>query len=113
MTRLSIPRSDRTVNRWPVLLLLLIAVVLPTGSVLWFMTRAMRNERLAVRQKLTAVYESQLTAIKAGLREHWAEKSAAIGSMPADASAPSVFEDVVLSGVAATVPRRWYRARSS
>jgi hypothetical protein len=38
---------------WPVLAVLLAAVVVPAACVLWFMNVAMRNERLAVRQKLT------------------------------------------------------------
>ena len=37
--------------RW-VILLLAIAVILPTVCLLWFMTQAVKNERLAVRQKL-------------------------------------------------------------
>ncbi len=40
----------------PVLLLLAIAVILPTVCLLWFMVRAVKNERLAVRQKLIDVY---------------------------------------------------------
>ncbi|MFH1884411.1 MAG: hypothetical protein ABIL62_17085 [Planctomycetota bacterium] len=35
--------------RW-VVLLLAIAVILPTVCLLWFMSRAVKNERLAVRQ---------------------------------------------------------------
>ncbi len=41
--------------RW-LILLLAIAVILPTVCLLWFMTQAVRNERLAVRQKLIDVY---------------------------------------------------------
>ena len=41
--------------RW-VILLLAVAVILPTVCLLWFMTQAVRNERLAVRQKLIDVY---------------------------------------------------------
>ena len=43
-----------------VLLLLAIAVVLPTVCLLWFMTQAVKNERLAVRQKLLSVYTEKL-----------------------------------------------------
>ena len=42
--------------RW-VVLLILIAVVLPTVCLLWFMTQAIRNERMAMRQKLKQQYE--------------------------------------------------------
>jgi len=40
--------------RW-VILLLCLAVILPTVCLLWFMAQAVRNERLAVRQKLIDV----------------------------------------------------------
>ena len=41
--------------------LLAVAVVLPTVSLLWFMSRVIANERLVVRQKLTALYQDKLT----------------------------------------------------
>ncbi len=44
--------------RW-VMLLLAAAVILPTVCLLWFMNQAMRNERLAVRQKLIDVYRDE------------------------------------------------------
>jgi len=44
--------------RW-VILLLVIAVILPTVCLLWFMTQAVKNERLAVRQKLIDVYQEK------------------------------------------------------
>ena len=40
--------------------LLAIAVVLPTVSLLWFMSRVVANERLVVRQKLAALYQDKL-----------------------------------------------------
>ena len=45
---------------WPVLLLLLAAVLAPTICVLWFMKVAIANERFAVREKLAAAYRAQL-----------------------------------------------------
>ncbi len=42
-----------------VTLLLMIAVVLPSVCLLWFMTEAVKNERLAVRQKLIDVYQEK------------------------------------------------------
>ncbi len=41
-------------------MLLAIAVVLPTVCLLWFMTQAVKNERLAVRQKLIDVYKTEI-----------------------------------------------------
>ncbi|MHC4737505.1 MAG: hypothetical protein ACYS9Y_01235 [Planctomycetota bacterium] len=45
--------------RW-VILLLGVAVVLPTVCLLWFMTQAVKNERLAVRQRLMDVYQEKV-----------------------------------------------------
>lgn len=54
--------------RW-VVLLLSVVVVLPTVCLLWFMMQAMRNERLAVRQKLINVYTGQLDTFTQRLNE--------------------------------------------
>ncbi len=43
------------------LALLVMAVVLPTGGLLWFMSRVIANERLVVQQKLAALYQDKLT----------------------------------------------------
>jgi signal transduction histidine kinase len=43
-----------------VVLLLTAAVILPTVCLLWFMTTAVRNERLAMRQKLEDIYQNRL-----------------------------------------------------
>jgi signal transduction histidine kinase len=45
--------------RW-VVLLLAVAVILPTVGLLWFISQVVNNERLAVRQKLTTIYKEQL-----------------------------------------------------
>ena len=43
--------------------LVLVALV-PAVGVLWFMTVAMRNERLAVQERLTAVYANHLASLQ-------------------------------------------------
>ena len=40
--------------------LLAVAVILPTVSLLWFMSQVVANERLVVRQKLAALYQGKL-----------------------------------------------------
>jgi signal transduction histidine kinase len=45
--------------RW-VVLLLAVAVILPTVGLLWFISQVVGNERFAVRQKLITVYREQL-----------------------------------------------------
>lgn len=87
----------------PVLLLLLIAVAVPTACVLWFMTEAMQNERLAVRQRLTAVYESQLAALEQRLHSTWMNRHDALASAGTEAPAPGVFADLIAENLADSV----------
>ena len=47
-------------NQLQWLALLVVAVALPTASLLWFMSRVIANERLVVRQKLSALYQDKL-----------------------------------------------------
>ncbi len=63
--------------RW-VVLLLAIAVILPTVCLLWFMSQAVRNERLAVRQKLTDVYQQRLDRLSEKVDDLWTDRTNAI-----------------------------------
>ncbi len=63
--------SGRHQLQW-VVLLLGIAVVLPTVCLLWFMSQAVKNERLVVRQKLIEVYTEQLGNITDKIEQKWA-----------------------------------------
>ena len=95
--------SARGDSPWPVISLLLVAVAVPTACVLWFMTEAMRNERLAVRQRLTAVYQSQLDALELRLHGYWEQKQVALASVDMDAPAPEIFANLVEAGLADSV----------
>ncbi len=59
--------------RW-VVLLLAIAVILPTVCLLWFMSQVVRNERLAVKQKLTDVYTQRLEKLSERIDELWSAR---------------------------------------
>jgi signal transduction histidine kinase len=59
-----------------VVLLLITAVILPTVCLLWFMTVAVRNERLAVRQKLVDSYTGRAEALAAALAQNWNTRKA-------------------------------------
>jgi signal transduction histidine kinase len=59
--------------RW-VVLLLAIAVILPTVCLLWFMSQAVRNERLAVRQKLSVIYKKRLEILSKGIDDRWSDR---------------------------------------
>ena len=56
MRNRQIPNPESRQFRW-VILLLAVAVILPTVCLLWFMSQAVKNERLAVRQKLINAYQ--------------------------------------------------------
>jgi signal transduction histidine kinase len=57
-----------------VILLLAIAVVLPTVCLLWFISQAVKNERLAVRQKLISAYEQQLAELAREYDGTWSSR---------------------------------------
>jgi len=52
-------------------LLLSLVVLVPSICLLWFMTQAVRNERLAVRQKLGDAYRAHLTLVQERLESNW------------------------------------------
>lgn len=84
---------------WPVLPVFLLAVLVPTGCVLWFMTAAVRNERLAVRQRLADIYAQRARAARDVLRQYWSGRAAALGAARGR-SAPSLFAALVRAGAA-------------
>lgn len=81
---------------------LLAALLVPTACVLWFMITAMRNERWAVRQRLTQTYRGDLLKAKGKLREYWSGKLAALTAEP-DAAGPQTFARLVRTAVADSV----------
>ena len=85
---------------WTIGLLLFVSVVVPTAGVLWFMTRAMDNERLAVRQKLEDAYRGQIVAASERLEGYWADKVEALTAAARTGPAPEVFGRLVRDGVA-------------
>jgi signal transduction histidine kinase len=67
--------------RW-VVLLLTVAVILPTICLLWFMSQAVRNERLVIRQRLVGVYRNRLEETVQKVREDWAKHCDQLGQKP-------------------------------
>jgi len=64
--------AGRNQLQW-VVLLLAVAVVLPTVCLLWFMSQVVKNERLVVRQKLAALYQDKLAEASQKTAEAWAK----------------------------------------
>lgn len=87
--------SKRPQRQWVALLIL--AVLLPTASLLWFMQRVIENERLVVRQKLTALYQDKL--VDAGSRTERALTNLAteLDRLTADTAPYATFREVVLA----------------
>ena len=93
-----IRRATQESEVWPVALLLL-AVLVPAVCLVWFMSAAMRNERLAARQKLADAYRVQLSASQARLQQHWRETAAALEKLAAAAPAPVAFAKCAQAGL--------------
>jgi len=79
--------------------LLLLAVLVPAVCLLWFMGAAMRNERLAARQKLADAYRVQLSASQTRLQQYWRETAAGLEKLAGATSAPVAFAECARSGL--------------
>lgn len=81
------------------LLLILIAVLVPTAGVLWFMTQAVNQQRDVTRQRLSEAYRSQLVLLRDHLDSFW-EKRARELAKPAYQESPAViFEKDINRGL--------------
>lgn len=102
MLRLLRTSADRDHGLWSVLALLSVVVLVPTVCLLWFMSAAMQNERLAVREKLAEAYRAHLAGLEARLEMHWQERLRTIETQPA-ATAAERFAFLVRGGLADAV----------
>ena len=70
----------------PLVAALVLVALVPVVGVLWFMSVAMRNERLAVQARLTEVYSGHLASLQrqvmAWARERQAGLQATDGNSP-------------------------------
>lgn len=80
---------------WPVLLIMALGVLTPSATLLWFMNRAVENERLAVRQRLVEAYEVQLNLRAARAGEFFHHRAEELRAEAEHKSAPELFEWVV------------------
>jgi signal transduction histidine kinase len=81
-------------------LLLLLVVLVPSICVLWFMNRAVKNERLAVRQKLIDVYRGQLSVVQDRLENHLRQIAGDLDSPAGQLSPAALFAQQVQTGQA-------------
>lgn len=92
--------AGRDHGLWPVLFLLLVVILVPTAGVLWFMSKAVENERLASRQKLAEAYRSHLAITQERLENHWKEVLDTLQRLGETNLASAVFSRCVRSGLA-------------
>lgn len=87
-----IRNSVEALLRRPLVVLLTCAVLVPTACLLWFMNQAVRNERLAIRQKLIDSYEQRVTDALQELQRHWLIKGGDASEVYRRAIAMLVFD---------------------
>ena len=92
-------------HRSPMIMLLIIAlaVLIPTACVLWFMNEAIKNERLAVNQKLVNIYQHQLRASSKKFQQKWDEKLEHVKQLSNHTSAAETFFSIVTRDIADSV----------
>jgi len=95
-------RNGRESDAWPIAILLL-AVLVPAVCLLWFMDAAMRNERLAARQKLAEAYRAQLATSRTRLDEYWQQQTTELEEVARRRPASVAFVECVLSGAVDSV----------
>ena len=78
--------------------LLTFAVTVPTLCLLWFMTQAVSNERLAVRHKLVEHYQSQLSIVEPDLKSFWNKKRELLSQSSDDLTAGDRFVRLMKKG---------------
>ncbi|UCE59756.1 MAG: HAMP domain-containing histidine kinase [Phycisphaerales bacterium] len=84
-------------------LLLLVAVLLPTVCLLWFMSRTVRNERLAVRDQFETLYQSRLVDAQGEIARFWEQRGAAFDEYGDRMNCAAVFAGYVRKGLADSV----------
>ena len=80
---------------WPVLAMLLLAVLLPTAGLLWYMNQARQNEEAAIRLRLTEAYQAQLQSTAVSLQQQWRLREDALSRDSAALPPPERFAALV------------------
>jgi signal transduction histidine kinase len=88
---------------WPAFVMLTAVVVLPTAGVFWFMNLAMQNEQLAMRQRLTELYRSQLQITAEQIQTSWRNKFDLLANTVQRNSIPEAFALLVKAGHADSI----------
>jgi signal transduction histidine kinase len=90
-------------SSWPILALLLLAVLAPTACVLWFMNEAINNQREAARRKLAEAYRGQLVLVRDRIDALWEKRANELDQHAKSAPAPAAFAQIVRENLADAV----------
>ena len=99
MWRPSSSRIGRDASAWPVLLLLLAAVLIPSACVLWLLQDAVRSQQIVTRQRLNEAYGSQIVLLGQSLDAWWDKRLTELDTAAANAPAPLVFARIAREGL--------------
>ena len=90
------------VGVWSLPVLLLIAVVVPSASVLWFMNEAVEHQAAATRQAVADAHRGQLRLVRARLASAWQTRAQALNA-EGTPNAAVAFKALVADGAADSV----------
>ncbi|MCC6590317.1 MAG: hypothetical protein IT168_26725 [Bryobacterales bacterium] len=93
-------RSGRDTRAWPLLLLLVIAILIPTVCVVWLLQDAARSQQAVARQMLSEAHRSQIALFRQALDAWWDKRLAAIDEMTVRSLPSAVFASIVRDGLA-------------
>lgn len=88
---------------WVIVGMLLLVVIIPTVCLLWFVSEAVRNERMAVRQKLTDLYQSQLENLPPLILKFWEQRIDDLSGISLDMNPSERFIKILEKGISDSV----------
>jgi signal transduction histidine kinase len=94
--------AGRPSGSW-LMLLLLLAVLVPSVCLLWFMNQAVQNERLAVRTKLVDAYRVNLAVMQSQLEACWRQTGDTLDAEADHLAPPALFAKQVRASLADAV----------
>lgn len=94
--------AGRPASGWLTLLLLL-AVLVPSACLVWFMSQAARNERMALRQQLMETCRDNLALARTRLDAYWSNVECSFETSTLTLPAPALFANAVLADLADAV----------
>src|SRR5262245_38215154 len=87
---------------WLVALLLVIVVVVPTSTLVWFISESVQRETAAANDALRAAYREQLRLIRGRIDAFWSDRGRVLTS-EARRGGASAFQRIVVAGLADSI----------